>query len=91
MNKKYSDKTKEQVLEKYSYGERITVIAEEFEISRTTIYRWIREFNNNFPKRNKKVDIKTFHELERMYQRQKKIIKILQSSPCLVNTPLDIK
>ena len=91
MNNKYSNKTKEQVLEKCHCGERIAVIAKEFKISRTTIYRWIREHDNNIPKRNKKVDMKTFHELERMYQRQKKIIQILQSSPCLVNSPLDIK
>ena len=102
MNKKYSNKTKEQVLEKYRCGERIAVIAEEFEISRTTIYRWIREYDNNLPKRNKKVDMKkSFGRLFKYLKIYKigiyfnilklKIIQILQSSPCLVNSPLDIK
>lgn len=91
MNNKYSNKTKEQVLKKYNCGEQISVIAEEMCISRTTIYRWIKMYENNVFKRNQKVDMKAFHELERKYLRQKKIIHILQTSPCLVNSPLDIK
>lgn len=91
MNNKYSNKTKEQVLKKYNRGEQISVIAKEMCISRTTIYRWIKMYENNVSKRNQKVDMKTFHELERKYLRQKKIIHILQTSPCLVNSPLDIK
>ena len=91
MNNKYSSQTKEQVLKKYTCGEQISVIAEEMCISRTTIYRWIKMYENNVSKRNQKVDMKTFHELERKYLRQKKIIHILQTSPCLVNSPLDIK
>ena len=91
MNNKYSNKTKEQALKKYNCGKQISVIAEEMRISRTTIYRWIKMYENNVSKRNQKVDMKTFHELERKYLRQKKIIHILQTSPCLVNSPLDIK
>ncbi len=71
MNNKYSNKTKEQVLKKYNCGEQISVIAKEMCISRTTIYRWIKMHENNVSKRNQKVDMKTFHELERKYLRQK--------------------
>lgn len=35
--------------------------------------------------------MKSYRELERKYLRQKKIIQILQTSPCLANAPLDTK
>lgn len=68
MNNQYSNETKEQVHEKYQCGERIVNIAEEFKVSRTTIYRWIKNHEDNCHNRNKKVDMKTFHELERYKQ-----------------------
>ncbi len=91
MNKKYSEEEKATILEKHSYGESISMIAKQFNVSRTTIYRWIKENNDNIPRHKQKVNMKIYHELERKYLRQKKIIQILQSSPCLVNSPLDIK
>ena len=91
MNKKYSEEEKATILKKHSYGEPISLIAKQFNVSRTTIYRWIKDNNDNIPRYKQKVNMKIYHELERKYLRQKKIIQILQSSPCLVNSPLDIK
>lgn len=91
MNNKYSEKIKTQVIEKHKCGEPINNISKEFNISRTTIYRWTNDYESTLPKHDQKVNMKTYRELERKYLRQKKIIQILQTSPCLAKAPLDTK
>ena len=91
MNNKYSFETKKLVIQKHNCGEKIADISKQYNIPWTTIYRWIDECKNKECSHNQIVNMKVFRELERKYLRQKKIIKILQSSPCLVNSSLDIK
>ena len=91
MNKKYSEKVKSEVIEKNKCGERIIVIAKDFNISRTTVYRWIDKYEKNTLEHKQIVNMKMYRELERKYLRQKKIIQILQTSPCIVDSPLDIR
>lgn len=91
MNNKYSEKIKKQAIERHNCGEQITAIAKELSVSRTTIYRWIKNYEDKFPKHKQLVNLKMFRELERKHLRQKKIIRILQESPCITNTSLDIK
>lgn len=91
MNNKYSIETKKMVIQKHDYGEKITDISKQFNVSRTTIYRWIKEHEKNKINHNQTVNMKMYRELERKYLRQKKIIQILQSSPCIVNSSLDVR
>ena len=44
MNNKYSEKIKRQAIERHNCGEQITAIAKELSVSRTTIYRWIKNY-----------------------------------------------
>ena len=66
-------------------------IVKKLNVPRTTIYRWISDHEKEKSNHNQIVNMKMYRELERKYLRQKKIIQILQSSPCLVNSSLDIK
>ncbi len=91
MKNKYTQKQKEKVIERYRCGDKGSDISKSTGIPKTTIYGWIRAYENNKPKHNKKVDFKMYHELETKYLRQKKIIDVLHNSPCIVNAPLDEK
>ena len=43
MNNKYSFETKKLVIQKHNCGEKIADISKQYNIPRTTIYRWIDE------------------------------------------------
>ncbi len=89
MNCKYSEKQKEKVLKSYQCGERVAKISEQTGIPKTTIYAWIRKFENAKPAHKKPVNMKMYRELERKLLHQQRIVEILHASPCVVNTPLD--
>ena len=89
MNCKYTEKQKENVLHAYQCGERIAKIAERTGIPRTTIYAWIRKFEDATPPHKKSVNLKMYRELERKLLHQQRIVEILHASPCVVNAPLD--
>lgn len=91
MNNKYSEETKKAAIKMNDCGERVAEIVKKLNIPRTTIYRWINDYEKEKSNHNQTVNMKMYRELERKYLRQKKIIQILQSSPCLVNSSLDIK
>ena len=91
MNNKYSEETKNAAIKMNDCGERVAEIVKKLNVPRTTIYRWISDHEKGKGKHNQTVNMKMYRELERKYLRQKKIIQILQSSPCLVNSSLDIK
>ena len=47
MNKKYSDKTKEKVIEQYLAGVSVSDLVSKFNVSRTTVYTWTRDHKKN--------------------------------------------
>ena len=91
MNNKYSEETKKAAIKMNECGERVAEIVKKLNVPRTTLYRWISDYEKEKSNHNQIVNMKMYRELERKYLRQKKIIQILQSSPCLVNSSLDIK
>lgn len=91
MKNKYTPKQKDKVIERYRCGDKGSEIAKQTGIPKTTVYGWIRAFEADKPKHDKKIDFKMYYELETKYLRQKKIIEVLHNSPCIVNAPLDEK
>lgn len=91
MNNKYSEETKKAAIKMNDCGERVAEIVKKLNVPKTTIYRWISDYEKEKSNHNQTVNMKMYRELERKYLRQKKIIQILQSSPCLVNSSLDMK
>ncbi len=79
MYRRYTKKEKAIIVGRYLNGEKILTLAKETNISRTSIYAWIKEHQNS-TKNKRKVDFKYLHDLTIMHKRQKVIIEILQNS-----------
>ena len=56
MNKKYSDRTKEKVIEQYLAGVSVSDLVNKFNVSRTTVYTWTRDHKKK--QKHKAVDMK---------------------------------
>ena len=89
MNQKYSQETKDYILKCYLSGESILSIRKNSGIPRSTMYRWIKEYNHNHQSKGHIINLKDYNDLNRKYERCLTIIKILQSSPCLATDSVD--
>ena len=56
MNKKYSDRTKEKVIEQYLAGVSVSDLVSKFNVSRTTVYTWTRDHKKK--QKHEAVDMK---------------------------------
>lgn len=83
----HPEKVKAIAVNRYLNGEPISKISREMNVSRTTVYTWIKQHNNSFNK-GKAPNFRYLHDLELKCERQQKIIEILKRSPCSPNTPL---
>ena len=57
MNKKYSDRTKEKVIEQYLAGVSVSDLVSKFNVSRTTVYTWTQDHK----KKQKHKTLKLIH------------------------------
>ncbi len=88
-NKHYSDAEKKTILDRQSSGESITAISKESGISRSTIYKWLKELKEAqsvIP-----ISAREYKLLQSRLERANKIIEILQSVECTVHSPLQVK
>ena len=83
----YPDKTKGAVINRYLNGESISKISKSLNVSRTTVYTWIKHHNNSFNK-GKAPNFRYLHDLEQKCERQQKMIEILKRSPYSPSAPL---
>ena len=84
--KKNSEYKKKKAIKRYLDGEKVKQIARSMKISTSTIYSWIRQYNE---KRNSIVNEVT--ELKKLAERQQKMIEILKTVDCTVSAPLKEK
>ena len=70
MNKKYSDKTKEKVIEQYLAGVNVSDLVSKFNVSRTTVYMWTRDHKKK--QKYEAVDMKKHKELLHRCERLEK-------------------
>ena len=91
MNSKYREVDKEAIIKRHiMYAESVANIAADTGIPRSTIYDWIRHYNE--PKDdNKKISLRHVQHLEKKIERLENIIEILKKADCYVSDPLDIK
>ena len=82
---RYSDIIKHEVTRLYRAGTPSAEIAISLSISRSTVYKWIKEQNIVPPDLTKSKLIR----LENKIKRLEGIIEILQSVNCSVHSPLD--
>ena len=91
MKQKYSQEQKDDILKCYLSGESVSSIQKNTNIPRSTIYRWIKEYNRKHKIKDHLINLKDYNDLTRKYERSQTIIKILQSSPCLATDSIDEK
>lgn len=88
---KYTYEQKQEVIERYANEESVANIIVNSQIPRSTIYSWIKEYQNNNSSKKKEVNLRNFRALEKKVTRLEGIIEILQSIDCTANSPLDVK
>ena len=84
--KKNSEYKNKKASKRYLDGEKVKQIARSMKISTSTIYLWIRQYNE---KRNNIANEVT--ELRKLAERQQKMIEILKTVDCTVSAPLKEK
>ena len=87
---KHPEDVKATVVNRYLNGEQISKISYDMNISRTTVYTWIKHHNNSFNK-DKAPNFRYLHDLKQKCERQQKIIEILKRSPYSPSAPLSKK
>jgi len=81
-----SSEAKETILKRYAAGEKVVDLAREFNVSRSTIYLWLKKSQDNILK-DHSFTAKEFKSLQQKCERLEKIVRILQESPYMRNYP----
>ena len=91
MNKKYNQEEKQNIISRYLSGESPSNIVATTTIPRSTIYSWIKQYQQEKDNGRMEVTLKNFRLLENKVKRLEGIIEIMKKSGCTVNDPLSIK
>ena len=84
--KKLTRKKKLEIVEKYLCGNSVINLSEEYNLSRSTIYYFINRHRTAIC--DHPVNLRDFTMLNKMHERKKLIVHILQTAPCTANAPL---
>ena len=84
MGKAFTQDERQEVIKRYLNGEKVLSIAQETQISKSTIYQWIKEYHSEKGSHPRNY----YHLLEMKYERLERIIQILQNAPCTASAPL---
>lgn len=87
MKKNYSEKQKSEIISRYLSGNSVTKLSAEYDIARSTIYKWIGK-SDECEKQKRKVNMCDFFDLKQRCEQQELMIEILQNAPCTVNSSL---
>ena len=91
MKKLYSPEFKSKVINGYLRRKPISELAQEHNLSRTTIYDWIDKAQGKEDTKDVPINLRTVHDLKVRCQRLETIIEILKSAPCCPSAPLSEK
>ncbi|WP_310604901.1 IS3 family transposase [Anaerosporobacter sp.] len=91
MNHKYTESEKQTIIDRYSSGESVSKISTDAEIPRSTLYAWIKQYQEEQESGKKAITAQSYRLLENKIKRLEGIIEILQAVECTVNDPLEIK
>ena len=86
--KRLSNEKKEYIIKRCISGESITSLANEYGISRGSIYNWMKEFKVN---KDIKINIGELRKLSQKCEKLERMIQILQGSPFIKDLPLSEK
>lgn len=90
--KQNSREQKHSIINRYiTDGESVSVIAKETGIPRSTIYSWIKQYQEEKDNGKTEITVRNFHLLENKVKRLEGIIEIMKKSGCSANDPLSLK
>ena len=85
---RYSEETKIQTITRYQNGEAPKDLCAELDISRSTFFRWAKQYQLAVVRESRKNTMREYDELLRRVEKQANMIAILKNAPCLVSAPL---
>lgn len=85
MKKVYTEEQKNEILQRYRSGEKISSICEDTGISKSTLYEWTKSKNK---KNSKAINMSDFRILRQRCETLEKMVEVLQLSPYPVSAPL---
>ena len=86
MNKVISEKLKTSIIEQVVFGDDIRDVAENYRVSRASIYRWMKAYE--YRQKHNTDNLLTFTQMKRNMDRANQKLHILSSAPCGTNSPL---
>ena len=86
MRKNYSKEDKQKIINLCSDGVSVSEISKEYGLARSTIYAWIKEYNEK-ARRKKPINMHEVNLLRQQCEQQNLMIEILQSAPCTIDAP----
>lgn len=87
MRKTYSNKQKQEIIEKYNAGITPTELSNNSGIAKSTIYVWLKGCEQKAA-RTKRINMREIWDLKQRCEQQQKMIEILQTATCTVHVPL---
>lgn len=88
MKKTYTLEFKNEIIQRYIGGETVSSISRSTKLSRSTIYNWLKDAQENENLKTKSLNLGDFHKLKLKCKKQEEIIEILQTSPCSTRATL---
>ena len=88
MKSKLTDNEKQAIINRYLSGEKISNLTKETSVARSTLYSWIKAYKDRTTKKQPKLTVRAFMDLENKVKRLEGIIEILKTVNCKVDAPL---
>lgn len=91
MSVKYRNDQREDIINRFTAGEPVSVLTKTTGIPRSTIYAWIKKNRDNTKHKNPEISLRNLRALETKVMRLEGIISILKTVNCTVQAPLGVR
>ena len=91
MSAKYRNDQREDIINRFTAGEPVSVLTKTTGIPRSTIYAWIKKNRDNTKHKNPEISLRNLRALETKVMRLEGIISILKTVNCTVQAPLGVR
>ena len=85
---KATKELKESVVQRYLSGESVEKIIAEIQISRSSLYLWVKQHNEELKEKENHVSVGYYRNLQNKVKRLEEMVEILRKATCHYNSPL---
>ena len=86
-----TDKEKEQVVERYLSGESVKKLMEEKNFSRSTLYLWTKQYQEQAQEDYEQISVEKYRLLQKRVERLEEMIDIFKEANCKYNDSVRVK